>query len=73
MPLSFAKVNEVVSVKKITTLSARQHLSDLGFVEGEKISIIQKGRSGLIVNVKGVRLALSNELANHIYVLEEEA
>ena len=70
MPLTFAKVNETLSIKKVMTTSTRSHLKDLGFVEGENISIVQKGNAGLIVLVKGVRLALSLELASRIYVSE---
>ena len=70
MPLTFAKINETLSIKKVMTTSARSHLKDLGFVEGENISIVQKGNAGLIVLVKGVRLALSLELASRIYVSE---
>ena len=70
MPLTFAKVNETLSIKKVMTTSDRRHLKDLGFVEGENISIVQKGNAGLIVMVKGVRLALSLELASRIYVSE---
>ena len=71
MPLSFARINETVMIQKIMTSNVRQHLADLGLIEGESIAVIQKGHAGVIVSVKGVRLALSKELADHIYVREE--
>lgn len=48
--------------------SMKQHLLDLGFVYGQEIEIIGKNSNGLILSMKGVRLALNQGLAHRINV-----
>ncbi|MDY0290507.1 MAG: FeoA domain-containing protein [Sphaerochaeta sp.] len=48
--------------------SMKQHLLDLGFVFGQQVEIIGKSSSGLILSLKGVRLALNQGLAHRINV-----
>ncbi len=70
MPLTLTAPGETVSIKRITGKTQTQHfLESLGFVLGSVISVISANQSGLIVSVKGVRVALSRELANKIFVL----
>ena len=58
MPLSFADLNSVNTIKKIGGSKEQQrHLENLGFVPGN-----------VIVNVKEVRIAISEELARKIMV-----
>lgn len=69
MPLSMAQVGEK---KTIVSLhgedSLKQHLLDLGFVFGQQVEIVGKSSNGLILSVKGVRLALNQGLAHSINV-----
>ena len=69
MPLSMVQVGEK---KTIVSLhgedSMKQHLLDLGFVFGQQVEIIGKSSTGLILSVKGVRLALNQGLAHRITV-----
>ena len=44
------------------------HLKNLGFVENETVSVIQSIQGNLIVEIKGVRIALDKSLANRIMV-----
>lgn len=46
----------------------KRHLRDLGFVPGETVKIVGENASGLILIVKGVRLALNRALASKIMV-----
>lgn len=46
----------------------KRHLQNLGFVRGEKVQVVGENQSGLILVVKGVRLALNRGLAALIIV-----
>jgi ferrous iron transport protein A len=64
-----AATGTVGTVKKITgTDSTRQFLGSLGFVAGERVSIVSKVGGDLIVAVKDSRVALSGVLASTIIV-----
>jgi len=69
MPLSFAQVGET---RKVLSLQGddmlKQHLLDLGFVAGQTVQIIGNSNQGLILFIKGVRLALNRGLAHRINV-----
>ncbi|MGI6000866.1 MAG: FeoA family protein, partial [Candidatus Merdisoma sp.] len=43
-------------------------LQDLGFVKGEKVQVVGENPSGMILLVKGVRIALNRGLASQIMV-----
>ena len=42
---------------------------DLGFVKGERVQVIGENPSGMILLVKGVRIALNRGLASRIMVV----
>lgn len=46
----------------------KRHLQDLGFIRGEKVRVIGENASGMILVVKGVKLALNRGLAHKIIV-----
>lgn len=46
----------------------KRHLQDLGFIKGEKVQVVGENQSGLILLVKGVRIALNRGLASLIMV-----
>lgn len=69
MPLTFAGIGE----KKIVTAfrgseDMKRHLQDLGFIKGQEVEIISENASGVILLVKGVRIALNRGLAQKIMV-----
>ncbi|MBO5622828.1 MAG: ferrous iron transport protein A [Butyrivibrio sp.] len=69
MPLTMTDIGDMVSIKRITgTDEVKQHLSELGFVVGEEISVVNKNGGNLIVNVKDSRIALDKTLANRIFI-----
>ena len=46
----------------------KRRLQDLGFVKGEKVQVVSENQSGLILLVKGVKVALNRGLASLIIV-----
>lgn len=46
----------------------KRHLQDLGFIKGEKVRVIGENASGMILVVKGVKVALNRGLAHKIIV-----
>ena len=69
MPISMANPGEELTVKRIGgSDKIKAHLRNLGFIEGEPITIINKIGENLIVKVKGVSLAITYDLARKIYV-----
>jgi ferrous iron transport protein A len=69
IPLSIAEVGEVNTIKRIgATPDIKKHLSNLGFVVGSSIVIVNTLSGNLIVNIKDSRVALSREMAEVILV-----
>ena len=69
MPISVLSVGEESVIKRIGgSPEVRQHLEDLGFVVGVKVSIVSKLADNFIVNVKGSRIAIDGSLAKDIFV-----
>ena len=46
----------------------KKHLHNLGFVKGESVQVIGENPSGLILMIKGSRIALNRGLASMIMV-----
>lgn len=69
MPLPYAQIGET---RRIVSLHAdeelKRHLMALGFVTGERVQIMGNTKEGLILSLKGVRLALNRGLAHRIDV-----
>ena len=69
MPLSMVQVGEKKTIISLHGEDAmKQHLLDLGFVSGQQIEIVGRNENGLILSLKGVRLALNRGLAQRINV-----
>ena len=69
MPLTVADTNHEYVIQRIKVQDkVRVHLKNLGFVENETVSVIQSIQGNLIVEIKGVRIALDKSLANRIMV-----
>ena len=48
----------------------KRHLQDLGFIKGEKVRVVGENASGMILVVKGVKVALNRGLAHKIMVAD---
>lgn len=42
------------------------HLENLGFVEGAQVTVVSEAAGDLIVEVKGIQVALNRQVAAHI-------
>ena len=69
MPLSLADIGEENTVKKIGgSPEVKKHLENLGFVVGGNVTVVTSLGGNVIVNVKGSRVAISEEMARKIMV-----
>ena len=69
LPLTMCRTNEVGFIKKITGRDeVRQHLAELGFVVGEKVTVVSELAGNLIVQVKESRVALSRDMACRVMI-----
>lgn len=69
MALAFMNEGEI---KTITALKGREevirHLQNLGFAPGTEVQVVGHNTAGMIIQVKGVRIALDRNLATKIMV-----
>ena len=64
-----ADFGERKKIAKITGKEeTRQHLENLGFVEGADVTVVSSLGGNLIVNIKDARVAISKTVANKIIV-----
>jgi len=46
----------------------KRHLQDMGFVKGESVKLLSENESGMILLIKGVRVAINKGLLSKIMV-----
>ena len=69
MPVAMANIGDVNIIRKITGQDeVRKHLAELGFVVGEKISVVSELGGSLILSVKDSRVALDRAMAMRVLV-----
>ena len=69
MPLYMATRGEENIIRKVGGLpDVKKHLEDLGFVVGGTVTVVNSLQGNLIVNIKGSRVAISEEMAGKIYI-----
>ena len=69
MPLALADAGQENIIRKVGgSPEVRQHLKELGFVEGSAVSIITALNGNVIVKVKESRIAISEEMARKIMI-----
>ena len=69
MPLAFADVGVEYIIQRVTGRpETKKHLENMGFVAGSAVTVINTVAGNLIVKVKECRVALSQELAQKIFV-----
>lgn len=71
MPLSLAGIGDKVMVARVGgSAEDKQHLADLGFVEGAVMTVINNtGDGNIIVNIKESRLAITAQIAARVMVV----
>lgn len=69
MPLAMVTVGEEKTIVGFRGKDdVKKHLTDLGFIKGQPIKVLGSNTSGVILLVKGVRVALNKGLATKIVV-----
>lgn len=69
MPLTMVGLGESGRIARVVGEDGlRQHLAELGFVAGERVTVVSKNGGNMILCVKGCRIALDRGMANHIMV-----
>ena len=69
MPLTMAKTGETNHIQKITGRDeVRQHLAELGFVVGERVTVINAIGGNVIMQIKESRIELNRDMANRIMI-----
>ena len=69
MPISMAAIGEERTIVRIGGNDRiRKHLMNLGFIEGEPITVVNTIDDNVIVKLKGISLAVTCDLANKIFV-----
>lgn len=69
MPLAFAQTGILVKVNRVGGApKVRQFLENLGITIGSMVTVISITTSGLIINVRETRVAISKEMANKIMI-----
>lgn len=69
LPLVMAQVGEENTIAKISGQDkVRQHLAEMGFVVGEKVTVISKLGGNMILSVKDSRVAVDEDMLKRIMV-----
>ena len=69
MALAFMNIGETRKVMKLHGKDeVVRHLQDLGFAPGSEVQVLGENAAGMILLVKGVRIALDRGLAGRIMV-----
>ena len=69
IPLALAAVGEKCKIKKISgNDKVRQHLQELGLVVDAVVTIVSSDGGNIILNVKGVRVALGSDLTSRVMI-----
>ena len=69
LPLAMVGPDESARVARVRgDADLRQHLAELGCVEGAEVKVISRAAGDVIVSVKGARLALNRSMASRVTV-----
>ncbi len=69
MALAMVMIGETRTITELRVKEEmKRHLQDLGFTVGEKVHVVGENSSGLILLIKGARIALNRGLATKISV-----
>ncbi len=70
MPLLMLGNGETCEVARVKGLpEVKQHLSDMGFVPGSKVTVVQSQNGNMIVKILDAKVALTKEMAAKIQVV----
>lgn len=70
MPVTLMGFGQEGSIDRVTGRDeVRRLLESMGFVAGEKVSVISRNGSNYILGVRGTRIALDRAMANRIIII----
>ena len=65
--LAMVSEGETIRVLKVRgTATLRQHLSEMGFVEGAKVKVVSRVNGDVVVSVKGSTFGIGRDMAMRI-------
>ena len=71
MPLAMAAEGETRTITDFRGQEdMKRHLRDLGFMKGERVRVVGENAGGMILMVKGVKVAINRGLAHKIMVAD---
>lgn len=71
MPLTMMEQGDIRTIVEFKGQEdMKRHLQDMGFIKGETVRVVGDHASGMILMVKGTRIALNRGLANKIMVAD---
>ena len=69
MPLTMIRPGDGGTIRRVLgQTEVRRHLAEMGFVEGETVTVVSAFSGNLILQVKGSRVALDHSMAGKIMV-----
>ena len=69
MPLTMARPGEAILIRKISGKDkTKSFLESLGFVAGERVTLVSEMAGNVIINVKNTRVALDRAMASRIII-----
>ena len=69
MPLTLADIGTENTIRRVGgNEETRRFLENLGFVTGTPITVLSSIGGNVIVNVKGSRVAINEDMARHIMI-----
>lgn len=67
LPLAMASEGETIRVLKVRGgATLRQHLSEMGFVEGAEVKVVSRVNGDVVVSVKGSTFGIGRDMAIRI-------
>lgn len=69
LPLSMVEAGTTAVVSKVRgSKELRQHLAEMGFIEGAEVKVVSRVNGDCIVSVKGATFGLNRTMTSHISV-----
>lgn len=67
LPLAMVSPGQTVQVLKVRgTADLRQHLAEMGFVEGAEVRVVSRANGDMLVSVKGSTFGIGRDMAMKI-------
>lgn len=69
MPLTMASLGQEHIIRKVGgNQKTKKYLESLGFVVGSQVVVVSEVAGNMIINIKGVRIAIDKQMASKIMI-----